>query len=173
MLLVVLSALELVLFQDVWFIVVFPPIAAITIGMNIGLWFVLIRPRWMETRIIGMLVGSLVAALGAGLYLWLGFTDVRIGRRVQAAGPIGASLAITAAAWASSVRDQSGSGAMILRTISETATLIEYAVLVLLCIAIIWGFGSLESQIRKRWRTAAGGALAPPASIDDRAATPL
>ncbi len=91
MLLVVLTAVELVLFQDVWFIVVVPPVTAMMVGLNLGLWFVLLRPRWMETRIIGMLTGSLAATMGNLLYLWLGYSEIRIGRRVQRMGPIGRS----------------------------------------------------------------------------------
>jgi hypothetical protein len=173
MLLVVLTAVEMVLFQDAWFIVVFPPVTAMTFALNLGMWFLLLRPRWMETRIIGMLLGSFVAVGGNLLYLWLGFTEVRIARRVQSTGPIGALLAFTATDWSTSLSDQGGALATLLRFVSEGATLIEYAVLDLCSLAVIWAAGSLENHLRARRQASGvlGPAFAPP--IDDRAVSPL
>ncbi len=89
MLLVIVTALELVLFQDVWWILVIPSITIVTLALNLGLWFVLLRRRWMETRIIGMLLGGVAAALGIVLYMSLGVGVVTV-VGYQQVGPIGA-----------------------------------------------------------------------------------
>ena len=48
--LIVLVALELVLFQDVLSeIVLFPPITMIVLAFNLGLFFLVVRPRSLET----------------------------------------------------------------------------------------------------------------------------
>ena len=73
MLVVIVAAFELALFQDVWLILVMPPFTIVTLTLNFGLWFLLVRPRWMETRIIGLQLGGVMAALGCFLYMWLGF----------------------------------------------------------------------------------------------------
>lgn len=173
MLLIVLTAVELALFQDVWSIVVIPPVTAMTLGLNLGLWFVLLRPRWMEPRIIGMLVGSLAALAGISFYLWWGWTEVRTARRIDWMGPIGAWVATTAAAWSSSVPDQRGNLAAFFDFISRSATWIEFAVLDLCCLAVIWTAGSLDCRLRRRRHIGlvATTAVAPP--IDDCAATRL
>jgi hypothetical protein len=174
MLLVIVIAVEMVLFQDVWFIVVVPPVTVMTLGRNLGLWFVLLRPRWMETRIIGMLLGSVGAHVGVSLYLLLGLTQVRKARWVQGMGPIGALLSTTAADWGASLSNQSGDLAMILRFISQRATVIEFAVLDLGSLVLIWACGNLDSHIRHRrsdTRLEGASPITPP--IDDRAASPL
>lgn len=173
MVVVVITAFEMVLFQDVWFIVLIPPVTAMTVGLNLGLWFVLLRPRWMETRIIGMLVGSLLASVGNILYLFVASSEVRIARRVQRMGPIGTILATISTEWGTSLPDQGGGLAMLLRFVSEGATVIEFALLDLCCFAVIWVAGSLECRLRRRVQSAAGAAPVAPPPIDDRAVTPL
>jgi len=173
MLLVIVTALELVLFQDVWQILVIPVITIVTLALNLGLWFVLLRPRWMETRIIGMLLGGIAAALGSVLYMWLGFREVLSGVGYQQVGPIGAFLITTATAWGQSLADQRTSPAVLLRIVANGALIIEWSLLDLCSAVIIWAAGSLEYRLRRRLQaTRAAGRAAPP-PIDDRAATPL
>jgi hypothetical protein len=173
MLLVVVTAVELVLFQDVWFIVLIPPVTAMTLGINLGLWFVLVRPRRIEDRIIGMLLASVAAAILTAIYLTLGSRSVNTFVGYQHVGPIGTLLATTVATWAQSLAVQKGSVALILRSIASGAAIIEFLLLDLCTLGIIWIGGSLECRLRRQRRVAGTGsrAIAPP--IDDRAATPL
>src|SRR6516162_800081 len=104
MLVVIVTALELTLFEGVWQILVIPPITIATLALNFGLWFLVLRPRWMETRIIGMLLGGIAATVCSVLYMWLGFRATAAG--FQQVGPIGVLLVTTASAWGSSFPDQ-------------------------------------------------------------------
>ncbi len=172
MLLVIVTALELVLFQDVWWILVIPSITIVTLALNLGLWFVLLRRRWMETRIIGMLLGGVAAALGIVLYMSLGVGVVTV-VGYQQVGPIGALLITIAATWRQSLPDQGASPATLLRIVANGALIIEYALLDLCGLAIIWAAGILEHRLRRRRQAARAAAPAVPPPIDDRAATPL
>jgi hypothetical protein len=173
MLLVIVTAVELVMFQDVWFIVVMPPVTAMTLGLNLGLWFVLVRPRRLEDRIIGMLLASIAAAIGTTVYVELGSSSVNTFAGARYVGPVGALLITTAASWAQSLSNPKGSGALILRGIASAAPLIEFLVLDLCNLGIIWSGGRLETRLRKRLKRAAGAGPADMVSIDDCAATPL
>jgi hypothetical protein len=66
--LIVLIALELVLFQGVWSIVWVPRITMMVVALNLGLYLVLIRPRHLNTAAVGMMVAALVAVLVATAY---------------------------------------------------------------------------------------------------------
>jgi hypothetical protein len=173
MLLVVLIAFELVFFQDAWFIVMIPPCTATTLALNLGLWFVLLRPRWMETRIIGMLLGGVAAAAGSALYLWLGFREVLSVAGYRQVGPIGDLLITTATTWGQFLPQQGATPAMLLRGVANGALIIECALLDLFSMVILWAAGSLECRLRRRFQSHSGAVPAAPRAIDDRAATPL
>ena len=71
--LIVLIALQLALFQGVWFIVLFPPVMIGLLVLNIGVFFGLARPRSWEDRIIGMLLGGPAAAVLSGFFFFWEF----------------------------------------------------------------------------------------------------
>jgi len=173
MLLVVITAVELAFFQDVWQILVIPPITIATLAINLGLWFLLVRPRWMDTRVIGMLLGGVAACLGNFLYLLLLLTPFFASGRFQGVGPIGVLLRTAATQWRTSLPDQGGGLAMLLQIVANGALVIECALGDLCNLAIIWAAGSLECRLRRRLQFAGGAAPAGTPPIDDRAATPL
>jgi hypothetical protein len=55
-------ALELALFQEVWFIVLSPPITMAILAMNLGFLFLILHPMPLESRIIGILMGGVAAS---------------------------------------------------------------------------------------------------------------
>lgn len=65
---IVLVALQLVLFQGVWSIVLIPPITMMVVALNLGLYLVLIRPRHLNRSAVGMMIAALMAVLAATAY---------------------------------------------------------------------------------------------------------
>ena len=73
-------SLELVLFQDVWSIVLIPPVTLVVLACNLGLFFVLVRPKSWETRILGMMLAGVAAPVAVSAYYILGdFQNDRAG----------------------------------------------------------------------------------------------
>jgi hypothetical protein len=66
--LIVLIALELVVFQGVWYIVLYPNITMMVVALNLGLYLVVIRPRHLNPAAVGMMIAALVAVLAATAY---------------------------------------------------------------------------------------------------------
>src|SRR5262249_44557434 len=66
-------ALELALIREVWRIVLIPPVTIGLLAINLGLFFVLVRPRSWQTWIRGMLLGGVVGMLVSALFLTLQF----------------------------------------------------------------------------------------------------
>jgi hypothetical protein len=66
--LVVLIALELVLFRGVWSVVLVPRVTMMIVALNLGLYLVLIRPRHLDTPAVGMMIAALMAVLAATAY---------------------------------------------------------------------------------------------------------
>jgi hypothetical protein len=131
--LIVLVALELALFQDVWFLVIIPPITMAVLAINLGLFFVLARPRSWETRIIGMLLGSVWAIVAIVVYY---LTSPGL------PGPLGRALQYSLINWAGT-----GPAAGLLLA-GQRATVIEGALLDLLGIAMIGACGAWENWAR-------------------------
>src|SRR5262245_56650111 len=96
--LIVLVALQLALFQGVWFIVLIPPVMIGLLVLNIGVLFSLARPRSWEDRILGMLLGGLAAAVLSGFFF---FWEFRIGTP----GVLGAYVSGLFGNWAGSLAD--------------------------------------------------------------------
>jgi hypothetical protein len=145
-------ALQLVLFQGVWRIVLAPPITIAVLALNLGLFFVLVRPRAWENRIIGMLLGGVLAVFVlVSDYLGLPGGVLRSVRRFGPLGLLGAGLGSFLMSCADSLGDPAGELASVLRLAVRHMTLIEGILLDLLGIALIWAGGWLENQCRVRW----------------------
>ena len=172
MLVVIVVALELVLFQDVWQILVIAPVAIATITLNLGFWFLVLRPHWMETRIIGMQLCGVAAAIASAVYM-LESGEVLSSVGYQRVGPLGALLINITTAWAQSLKDPSATPAILLNRVANGATIIEFMALDFCGMVLIWGAGFLENQLRRRWQSAGAAGPASPPAIDARAATPL
>src|SRR5271156_1641727 len=102
MLLVVVVALEMVMFQAAWEIVFIPSITMVFLAFNLGLFFLLVRPRFLETRIIGMIWGGIAAFFAMGGYFWLGNSTPEM------LGPLGRLIEGASKSWATSLPAQQG-----------------------------------------------------------------
>jgi hypothetical protein len=178
MLFIIVVALQLVLFQGVWWIVMAPPITILVLTLNLGLFFLLVRPPALEPRIVGMLLGGLAAFLiimmlflseGQNVPRPTPFRRWRMGP----AGPIGKLVDNALVSWLTRLPDQQSPTATVLWFILVNLNLIESVLLDLLGLALIWAGGWVESRLRCRWvrPRAPGLTVLPP--LDDRAATPL
>lgn len=167
MLLIVVVAVEMVMFQGVWEIVLFPSITMIFLAFNLGLYFLLVRPRSMETRIIGMIWGGVAAFFGVAGYL------LTVDSSRGPGGFLGRIVEDFLKNWAMSLSAQAGALAMILRFVTARIVWLEFAVLDLLGLTLIGAGGWLQNRLhdrRVRARAAGQTGLAP---LDDRAATPV
>jgi hypothetical protein len=168
MLLVVVVALEMVLFREIWVIVFFPPITMIFLAMNLGLFYLLAHPRNLETRIIGMIWGGVAAFLGIVTYQAL--SPVHGGGGLGLLEPL---LEGTFLSWAISVTDLNSPGAMTLFWLSTHAHWIEFALLDALGVVVIWLGGGMQKRLGRRWLQAEATLAPVPLPLDDRAVTPL
>jgi hypothetical protein len=168
MLLVVVVALEMVLFREIWVIVLFPPITMIFLAMNLGLFYLLARPRNLETRIIGMIWGGVAAFLGIVEYQAL--SHVNGGGGLGVLEPL---LEGTFKSWAMSVKGQNAPGAISLRWLSTHAHWLEFAMLDALGVVVIWLGGRAQKRLGARWVRAEARDGPPPLPLDDRAVSPL
>jgi hypothetical protein len=181
MLFIILVALQLVLFEGVWWILVSSPITIMVLTLNLAMFFLLVRPPALEPRIIGMLLGGLVACVS--LMMMLISSDgprarwATLGRRRRAGprptGPIGKVVDEELVRWLTSLPDQQSPTATILGFIILNINVIEDVLLDLIGVVLIWAGGWLESRLRRRCvrARAPGPSVLPP--LDDRAATPL
>jgi hypothetical protein len=182
MLFIILVALQLVLFQGVWEILVSSPITIMVLTLNLGMFFVLVRPPALEPRIIGMLLGGLVACVTLMIMMLISselqrtrWTTLGRRRRVvpRPTGPIGKLVDDELFRWLASLPDQQSPTATILGFVILNINVIEYVLLDLIGVVLIWAGGWIESRLRRRCvrARAPGPSAFPP--LDDRAATPL
>ncbi len=144
-------ALELVLFQEVWYLVLMPPITIVLLVGNLGLVFVLVRPKSWETRILGMMLGGLAAVLAAIAYYLLGdFVRDHV-------GVLGKIARNGLKIWAASLTDPAGTLADAVRLVDQHMIEIEGVVVVILGVAIIWACGRLDEGCRILWKGRRGG----------------
>jgi hypothetical protein len=147
MLLVIVVALELVMFQDVWEIVLAPPVTMVFLALNLGLVYLLIRPLSWHTRILGMIWGGLAASLGFSGYDAL----------TEAGGPGGRSSVVALflegafKGWGTSLKDQQGPAAITVRLLSTHAIWLEALLLYALGIGVILFGGRVQGALRTRW----------------------
>jgi hypothetical protein len=150
---IVVIACELALFQDVWFIVVAPPITMALLVINLGFVFLMLRPDGLETRIIGMMLGGFAASF-VTVVGFVGSIDQRQNFLLN---------------WASSLPDQQGLTVRFLRLLAGNLFVVYFALLDLLGVALILAGGWLDI----RWRSHRARARAAALPLDERAASPL
>ncbi len=139
-------ALELVLFQDAWGILLFPPFTMMVLALNLGLFFVLVRPRAWETRIMGMLLGGIGA-----VFLITADYLVAVWMQSRPPGLLGSGLQSVLMSCLDSLGDPAGDLASVLHLVVRHMTVIEAILLDLLGLAVIWAGGRLEHRCRARW----------------------
>ena len=156
MLVIVPIAIELVVFQGIFTIVLFPLMTIGLLTLNLAFVFALVRPRSWETRIIGMLLGGLAGVTATILFFLL---EMRLGEPGSIAEPVRNWLASRA----SSLADPAGGTASILRLIGRHVFEIEYGLLDLLGIAMIWAGARIDHRwrLRRAERRASRQALTP------------
>jgi hypothetical protein len=163
---VVPLALELVFFRGVWHIVLVPPMTMGVLAINLGLFFVMVRPRSWEPRIIGMLLaGSVAVFVTAGDYL--------IGDPMRSGPPglLGRVLQLFLMNCAESLADPAGELASVLYLAGRHLIEIEGVLLDLLGLAVIGAGGRLENRCRLRWARARAVPPTRPIPADPGAAT--
>jgi hypothetical protein len=171
MLFIVLVAIQLVFFQGVWQILMVPPFTIIVLTLNLGLLFLVVRPPALERRIVGMLLGGLAAFVAI---LALIFNSIPYQRsRLGPAGLVGKLVDDTLVPWLTGLPDQQSATARVLEFIIVNIVIIDFVILDVLGVALIWAGGWIESRLRRRWvrARAPGMTVFPP--LDDGAATPL
>jgi hypothetical protein len=144
-------ALELVLFKDVWFLVLVPPVTCVVLTLNLGSAFVLVRPKSWETRIVGIMLGGVAGVIASGAYYVLG--------RFQGSpyGVIGSFARDYLESLATSQSDPAGNLATFLRLIREHMSAIEAVLVDILGVTLIWAGGRLDNWYRVRWARAREG----------------
>lgn len=171
MLFIVLVAIQLVFFQGIWRILLAPPFTIIVLTLNVGLCFMVVRPRALEPRVAGMLLGGLVASLAI---LTMIFYSVPYRRgRLGPAGQVGKLVDDTLFPWLTSLPDQQSTMAKVLGFIIANIFIIEFVMLDVLGVALIWAGGWIESRLRDRRVRARAPGLTVLPPLDDGAATPL
>jgi hypothetical protein len=150
---IALVAIELAAFHGVWFIILAPPITMAVLTINLGVFFLMVRPKLLEARIIGMMLGGLVACFATVLGVIpepLGMFD---------------HLQNVLYTGASSLPDPQGVIARSLRSLGRNFYIFYFAVLDVLGVAIIWAGGWLGNRWRRRrvhTRATVASTLAPP-----------
>jgi hypothetical protein len=166
--LIALVALELALFQGVLFMVLLPPITMAVVSLNLGMFYVLgWLPRSMGERIFGMLWGGLISIFVlVGYYLSSRATDPPLGIAGRVISDFLANLA-------GSQADPSAPAAMVIRLAARSVVVVEFFVLDLMGLAMIWAGGWLHSRRPGAATAPAAIGLERPSPLDDRAVTPL
>jgi hypothetical protein len=162
--LVAAVAIELVIFRSAWRFVLNPSITMLFIAVNLGLFFLLIRPRSLETRIVGMIWGAVAVSVGIKLYdlTFVGPEGIlaRVAKRILDS-------------WADSLPEPKGGVAAALRYISSQILRWELELLELFGIAVIGAGGWLQNCLHARRDRRPGPHPNGVAALDDRAATPV
>jgi hypothetical protein len=67
--LVVLAAFDMILFQGIWWIVMYPPVALVAMIINVGLACIWVRPRSLNRGILAAMAAGLGVVVGSLAYL--------------------------------------------------------------------------------------------------------
>jgi hypothetical protein len=167
MLLVVLAALELALFQEIWFIVLFPPVTMAVLALNLGFFFLMVRPKFLMTRIMGILLACVATSLGMSILGGLSSS------RPERSGVFGKAMRDAFTSWANSLPDPQSATATFLRFSIWHSIALEFIMLDVLGVAMVWAGGWLENRWRVHWARARTPADVAAAPLDGRAASPL
>ena len=143
MMVIILIAVELAVFQGVWWIIVMPPILLALLTINLGVLFCLLGGRRWQDRIIGMLLGGI---LGLVVSLVFYAVEIRLGRP----GVIAGTCLHLVESWTGALRDPGGVVASTFRLIGRRVAAIEGGLLDILGIAAIWAGGRVDHRYRHR-----------------------
>jgi hypothetical protein len=188
--LMVLIALELVLFQGVWPIVWVPPITMMIVTLNLGLYLVVIRPRHLNTAAVGMMIAGLVAVLLVAAYsavqFWVRWPPGTAGAGVWfprpgfprrgwfsqsiSVGFIGRLLLDALAPFLSEPPNTQSAVELVVLAVSRWVPFMESVLLDLAGLVVILVGGRLGRRWREREQR---GGPARPVPLDGGAATPL
>ena len=159
MLFIILVALQLVLFEGVWEILVSSPITIMVLTLNLAMFSLLVRPPALEPRIIGMLLGGLVACVTLMMMMLISSDGQRTrcnpgrtenGRGATANGADREARHRRTGSLAIESTGPQSPTAMILGFIILNINVIEYVLLDLIGLVLIWAGGSIESRLRRR-----------------------
>jgi hypothetical protein len=149
MALIALVAAELALFHEVLVILVIPPVTMGVILLNLGLVFVLGRRSFLGARVIGMLMGGIVA-----LFLMVAYYLVA-SPRTRFLGPLGFVVHGWLINLAGSQPDPAGPLATFFRRAAGSMAAVETVFIDLAGLLMIWAGGRLERWLRRDPRSAA------------------
>jgi hypothetical protein len=146
--LVAVVAVELALFQGVFVIVLLPPVTMAIVLLNLGLIFVLGRNSFLAARIMGMLMGGLIA-----LFLMVAYY-LTAGPSTRGLGLGGRVMQGWLSNLAGSQPDPAAGLAVFLRRAAGSMFVVEFVVLDLIGLAMIWAGGGIEGRLRGDGRQA-------------------
>jgi hypothetical protein len=161
--LVVVAALQLALFQDVWFVVLFPPVSMAVLALNLGFFFLMVRPKLLKTRVMGVLLASVATSLGMSVFA--GLSTSNPGKP----GVWRKAMEDAFTVWADSLPNQQSPKALVLRFLTAHSIVIQFILLDLIGVAMIYCGGWVQHWLRHAEATNAE----QPSPLDERAATPL
>ena len=152
MMVIVPIAVELAVFQGVWWIIVIPPVLLALLTINLGVLFCLLGGRRWQDRILGMLLGGIL-----GLVASLAFYAVEI--RLGQPGVIAGTCLHLVESWTGSLSDPGGVVASTFRLIGRRVAAIEVSLLDLVGMAAIWAGGRVDHRYRHRSERREAGRL--------------
>ena len=158
MLLVVVAAGELALFRQVWQVremLLLPPITMLFLAINLGLFYLLVRPRALKTRILGMIWSGVAASFVIGGYLAI--SDYVQGIRGRDPALLGRMMQSGLEYCVTTLEDRNPWEAATLQRLLAYVSAIEFALLDVVGWVMIWYGGHLESWLRGRWRASRAG----------------
>ena len=129
---------------------VIPPVTTVVFAVNLAILFLLTRLPFLETRVLGMLLGGSGGVSGRDVLL-VAEQFCTLGTVHWSACPpgvLGQVAKDAAENWGSSLSDQSGFVAALSRTTARYMTFVEFAVLDILSLAIVIVGGWLEHRYR-------------------------
>jgi hypothetical protein len=156
MLFIVVVALQMVLFEGVWHIVVIPWLTITLLTLNLALFFLLVRLPILERRIVGMLLAGVLACFAVGLYVSFapdpgrGWMRAFRGRAVVPIGPIGRLVDGYLIDYITTMPDPQSTSHEILNFLYMNIYIIEFLVLDIVGVMMICAGGWLENRFRRQ-----------------------
>jgi hypothetical protein len=140
--LVAVVALELALLQRIFVMLLLPPVTIAVVLLNLALVYVVGRDSFLANRVVGMLMGGLVA-----LFLMVAYY-LSAGPRTGWLGPGGQTVQGLLSNLAGSQPDPMGGLALLFRRAADALVAVEAVVLDLIGLAVIWVGGRIEGRLR-------------------------
>jgi hypothetical protein len=140
---IVVVAIQIALFQEVWMILVIPPITMALLTLNIVFMFLIFCPMRLQRRIIGLMLGGLAACF----VTLLGMVPGPPGTLEQFQNAM--------STWAANRADPQGPTAQLLRFLARNFFILYFGTFDILGVALIWTGGWLDHRWRSRMVRAA------------------